>query len=127
MATEMIKGAEYMFGSERYTFVDVSMRDAEWGSFRHTCGEAYELRLCDAVPVAKPTPFPEPERWQSYGRVVGTPKQRWVENVFEAVAIAGDHNTGIDRLMGEIRRLESLVAKINHLTVTRKTYNLYIP
>jgi hypothetical protein len=97
MATEMIRGAEYMFGGERFTFVDVSVRDAEWGMFRHTSGEAHELRLIDAMPVAKPTPFPEPERWH--------------RNEYDSDRIIDDHNAEIDRLMREIQRLEALVQK----------------
>lgn len=97
MATEMIKGAEYTFGGERFTFVQLTRDDSAWGEFKHTSGHGYELRLCDVEPVVKPTPFPEPDRWY--------------RNAEDDDRVIDDHNDTVDRLMREIRRLEALVNK----------------
>jgi len=66
----------------------------------------------------KPTPFPEPEQWAQHEGWVDFVKFSSKESKgfcaaseIASASAVNQHNAEIDRLMGEIRRLEALVHK----------------
>jgi hypothetical protein len=114
MATEMIKGAEYIYRGVRYVFVSKLRRNPGWGKFALASGITIPLEFSVVVPA--PTPFPEPERWAQHEGWVDFVKFSSKESKgFCAASEIGSasavkqHNAEIDRLMREIRRLEALV------------------
>jgi len=113
---EMITGAKYTLNGKWFTFVEPSQTFSRMGLFRDDSGKirAILMDVFESAPSKEPTPFPEPERWKMSD--LSTASFVWAQgsgfycmtnnNAKTAIAL---HNSEIDRLMGEIRRLESLV------------------
>jgi hypothetical protein len=102
------------FKPQRVKKVDrvwISFDGALWA---HYSGYLKVGRSCkpDAEMVIT-TPFPDPDRWQAKDQYVYVSANRdfAAQHEYAAAKITDSHNAEIDRLMGEIRRLEALVQK----------------
>jgi hypothetical protein len=123
--SKLIKGAKYTWGGNWFTFIKPHSTCSRYGIFRGESGRIRSIRLdvFETLPAAKPTPFPEPERWEQHPDwihyVKFSAKAPRAMGFCAASEIASasavkQHNAEIDRLMDEIRRLEALVNKPNN-------------
>jgi hypothetical protein len=117
MATVFKAGEKVQLGKIEVVFVALTKHGKSATIIYKGEHRTVDTKELKKLPTVKPTPFPEPERWQKHvGNATGCAVaagshyfETWGSDQADTAIIA--HNAEIDRLMREIRRLEALVHK----------------